>query len=81
MSGVNQGDIVRMELEDDTNQTWFYCRVGKVLDSGALECDIVDAQSWSNLALARAAALPKCGRARRVSHFGAYVSTVNVSGK
>ena len=52
MGGVNQGDIVRMELEDESNPTWFYCRVGKVLDGGALECAIVEAQSWPNLALA-----------------------------
>jgi hypothetical protein len=53
MANVNQGDIVRFELEDETNSgTWFYCRVGRVLEDGELECDIVDAQSWPHLAMA-----------------------------
>jgi hypothetical protein len=48
--GVQQGDIVRFELDDSS--TWFYCRVAQVLDSGELECSVVEAQSWPHLALA-----------------------------
>jgi hypothetical protein len=47
---VKQGDIVRFEL--DESFTWFYCRVAQVLDSGDLECSVVEAQSWPDLALA-----------------------------
>jgi hypothetical protein len=47
---VRQGDIVRFELDDSA--MWFYCRVAQVLDSGDLECCVVEAQSWPHVALA-----------------------------
>jgi hypothetical protein len=48
--GVKRGDIVRFELDDGS--IWFYCRVGQVLDGGDLECNVVETQSWPDLALA-----------------------------
>ena len=49
MTGVRQGDIVRFQADEST---WFYCRVDEVLDGGDVLCEIVDTQSWANLALA-----------------------------
>ena len=47
-NAINEGDIVRFELDDDG--TWFYCRVNR-LDHDGLVCSIVEAQSWSSAAL------------------------------
>lgn len=44
---VTQGDIVRFEREG----MWFYCRVDGLLDDGNIVCQIVEAQSWADLAL------------------------------
>ena len=45
-----EGDIVRFELPG--SGLWFYCRVDDVLEDGALECRLVEAQSWPDVVLA-----------------------------
>lgn len=46
---VNEGDIVRFELED--GGAWFYCRVRRLDDAGDLVCSVIEAQSWPDVAL------------------------------
>ena len=49
MDPIAAGDVIRCELDDP--HTWFYCEVREVDDAGALRCEVIEAQSWSDLAL------------------------------
>ena len=49
MDPIGPGDIIRLELEEDS--TWFYCRVRALDDEGEVHFSVVDAQSWPSVAM------------------------------